>query len=61
MNVLIVGCGISGATLARVAAERGHTVTVIDRKDHIAGNCFDYFDENGIDVHQYGTHCADSL
>ena len=56
MNVLIVGCGISGATLARVAAERGHTVTVIDRKDHIAGNCFDYFDENGIDVHQYGTH-----
>ena len=56
MNVLIVGCGISGATLARVAAERGHTVTVIDRKDHIAGNCLDYFDENGIDVHQYGTH-----
>lgn len=56
MNVLIVGCGISGATLARVATEHGHTVTVIDRKDHIAGNCFDYFDENGIDVHQYGTH-----
>lgn len=56
MRVLVVGSGISGATVARCLAERGCDVTVIDEKTHIAGNCYDYFDDNGIDVHQYGTH-----
>jgi UDP-galactopyranose mutase len=52
---LIVGCGISGATLARKLAEAGEQVVVIDEKDHVAGNCYDYSD-NGIMVHKYGTH-----
>ena len=56
MKVLVVGSGISGATVARGLADKGHAVTVIDEKDHIAGNCYDFFDENGIDVHKYGTH-----
>lgn len=56
MNTLIVGAGISGASLARALAEKGESVTVIDRRDHIAGNCYDYFDEDGIDVHLFGTH-----
>lgn len=56
MHYLIVGCGISGATLARSLAEKGHKITIIDQKSHIGGNCYDYFDENGIDVHLYGTH-----
>lgn len=56
MNFLIVGCGISGATLARKLAEHSHQVTVIDTKDHIGGNCFDYFDQEGICIHKYGTH-----
>lgn len=56
MKILVVGSGISGATVARGLAEKGHEIVVIDEKNHIAGNCFDYFDENGIDVHQYGTH-----
>lgn len=56
MKILIVGAGVSGATIARRAAEKGNTVTVIDRKEHIGGNCYDYFDDNGICVHQYGTH-----
>lgn len=53
MNTLIVGAGISGASLARALAEKGESVTVIDRRDHIAGNCYDYFDEDGIDVHLF--------
>lgn len=54
---LIVGCGFSGAVLARKLAEDSNEeVLVIDAKDHIAGNCYDYFDENGICVHKYGTH-----
>ena len=56
MHILVVGSGISGATVARCLAEKSHEVTVIDERPHIAGNCYDYFDENGIDVHQYGTH-----
>ena len=56
MHILVVGSGISGATVARCLAEKGDEVTVIDERPHIAGNCYDYFDENGIDVHQYGTH-----
>ncbi|MDD3668891.1 MAG: UDP-galactopyranose mutase [Alphaproteobacteria bacterium] len=52
---LIVGCGISGASLARKLAEAGEQVVIIDAKDHIAGNCHDYND-NGIMVQKYGAH-----
>ncbi|MDR3125143.1 MAG: NAD(P)-binding protein [Endomicrobium sp.] len=54
---LIVGCGFSGVALARkIAQERKEKVVIIDIKDHIAGNCYDYRDSNGICVHKYGTH-----
>ena len=53
---LIIGAGFSGATIARLLAERGEKVTVIEKKDHIAGNCFDYRDENNIMIHKYGSH-----
>ena len=56
MEALIVGGGISGVTLARRLAEFGHKVSVIDKKEHIAGNCYDYIDENGICIHKYGAH-----
>lgn len=56
MKFLLVGAGISNLTLGRLLAAEGHSVTIIDRKDHIGGNCFDYFDENSIDIHAYGTH-----
>jgi UDP-galactopyranose mutase len=55
MNNLVVGCGISGVTLARTLAEAGEHVVVIDSKKHIAGNIYDYYDD-GICVHKYGTH-----
>lgn len=52
---LVVGCGISGVTMARLLAERGEQVTIIDSKEHIAGNIYDYY-QDGICVHKYGTH-----
>lgn len=53
---LIVGCGFSGATLAhKIAIHLNEEVLIIDAKNHIGGNCYDYWD-NGICVHQYGTH-----
>nr|QGT49627.1 UDP-galactopyranose mutase [uncultured Candidatus Melainabacteria bacterium] len=54
---LIVGAGISGSTLARkIADEAGEKVLLIDIKNHIGGNCFDYKDKNGITIHKYGSH-----
>ena len=55
---LVVGAGLSGATIARRIAELKHeSVLVIDRRNHIAGNAFDYVDdETGIIVHRYGPH-----
>ncbi len=53
---LVTGCGLSGAVIARVLADNGEKVLVIDRKNHIAGNIYDYNDNNGICVHKYGSH-----
>jgi UDP-galactopyranose mutase len=41
---------------ARELAEDGHQVTIIDQRDHIAGNAYDYTNEKGIRVHAYGPH-----
>jgi UDP-galactopyranose mutase len=56
MNVLVVGAGFAGATVARELAEAGHQVLVIDKRDHIGGNAYDYMNELGIRVHKYGPH-----
>lgn len=54
---LIVGCGFSGATLARkIVQELGESVLIIDKKNHVAGNCYDYKNDDGISVHYYGPH-----
>ncbi len=56
-DYLIVGCGITGASIARNLADAGYKVEIIDRRDHIGGNMYDYVDEHGILVHKYGPHC----
>ena len=54
---LVVGAGFSGAVIANLIAEKlNQKVLVIDKKDHIAGNCYDYRDNNGIMIHKYGSH-----
>ena len=54
---LVVGCGFSGATIARkIAEDLNEKVVVIDAKSHIGGNSYDYRDENGIMIHKYGSH-----
>ncbi|MGI6285996.1 UDP-galactopyranose mutase [Neomoorella humiferrea] len=54
---LIVGAGFTGATLAeRIASQLGQRVLIVDRRDHIGGNAFDYYNEDGILVHKYGPH-----
>ena len=55
LNILVVGAGISGSTVANLLSNN-HNIIVIDSSDHIAGNCYDYRDENGIMIHKYGSH-----
>jgi UDP-galactopyranose mutase len=54
--ILVVGAGFAGAVHARELAEAGYRVQVIDRRDHIAGNAYDYVDANGARVHRHGPH-----
>ncbi|WP_424941106.1 UDP-galactopyranose mutase [Aliiroseovarius sp. S253] len=57
MNILLVGAGLSGAVIGRELAEDGHQVTIVESRDHIAGNCHTERDgETGIMVHVYGPH-----
>lgn len=53
----MVGAGLSGAVIGRTLAEAGHDITVVDRRDHVAGNCHTARDaETGVMVHVYGPH-----
>lgn len=57
MKNLVVGAGFSGAVIANLVANNlDEKVVVIDKKDHIAGHCYDYRDKNGIMIHKYGSH-----
>ncbi len=56
-DIVIVGAGISGATLAeRFANTLQKKVLIIEKRDHIGGNCFDYYNTDGILVSKYGAH-----
>ena len=55
IDYLIVGAGIYGATCARLLTEAGYSVKVIERRNHLAGNCHDTQIE-GVWVNCYGGH-----
>src|SRR5262249_47409898 len=55
--LLVAGAGPAGCTVAeRAARVLGWKVLVVDRRDHLAGNCFDSRHRNGVLVHNYGPH-----
>lgn len=57
MDLLVVGSGFFGLTIAERAAEAGRKVTVIDRRHHIGGNAYSENESTtGIEVHRYGAH-----
>ncbi|MBY6060675.1 UDP-galactopyranose mutase [Microbacterium esteraromaticum] len=57
MDLLVVGSGFFGLTIAERAAAAGRKVTVIDRRPHIGGNAYSEAEsETGIEVHRYGAH-----
>lgn len=56
-DCIIVGAGIAGATVARKLAEESNKkVLVLERRNHIGGNCYDKPDDHGILIHEYGPH-----
>jgi UDP-galactopyranose mutase len=54
-DYLIVGAGLFGSIFARELTDRGYTCLVIDKRNHIAGNCYTENVE-GINIHKYGPH-----
>lgn len=56
-DYLIIGSGLFGAVFAQQAREAGKTVLVLEKRDHIGGNCYsESFEDTNITVHKYGTH-----
>lgn len=55
-DVIIVGAGYAGSVMAERYANDNKKVLVIDKRSHIGGNMYDYVDDNGVLVHQYGPH-----
>lgn len=55
-QAIVVGCGLSGSVIARELAENGYKVRILEKRNHIGGNMYDYVDEFGVLVHKYGPH-----
>ena len=55
---LVVGCGLSGITIAeRIANVLKEQVLIIEKSNHIGGNCYDYIDNStNILINKYGAH-----
>ncbi|HEY0188173.1 MAG TPA: UDP-galactopyranose mutase [Cellulomonas sp.] len=57
MDLLVVGAGLFGLTIAEQAARDGLHVTIVERRDHLGGNAHSAIDPGtGIEVHRYGSH-----
>lgn len=57
-DAIVVGAGYAGSISARRLAEKGMKTLVLDKKDHVGGTIYDYYDQHGILVHKYGPHIS---
>lgn len=55
-DVIVIGSGFAGAVVADKMAKAGKKVLVLEKRNHIGGNCYDEYDEHGILIHKYGPH-----
>jgi UDP-galactopyranose mutase len=56
-DYMIVGAGFAGSVLAeRLASVANKKVLLVEQRDHIGGNAYDYYNNHGILVHKYGPH-----
>src|SRR3954466_11445240 len=56
-DYIIVGAGLAGADMAeRLASQADKEVLIVDKRNHIGGNTYDFYNKDGILVHKYGPH-----
>ena len=56
-DYVIIGAGFSGSVVAqRIATKLDKKILLIEKRQHIGGNCYDYTNEHGILIHKYGPH-----
>ena len=55
-DILVVGSGFAGCTVAERLASSGRKVLVIEKRSHVGGNCYDEHDDQGVLIHRYGPH-----
>ena len=56
-DLVVVGAGISGCVFAsRASRELGMKTLLVDKRDHVGGNCYDFVNAKGFRVSQYGVH-----
>ena len=55
-KVLIIGAGPVGCTAAEILSKKSFKIKIVDSRNHLAGNCYDFKNEYGILVHKYGPH-----
>lgn len=56
VDYVVVGGGLTGSVIARMLADKGRDVIVLDRRNHAGGNVHDHVHESGIRIHTYGPH-----
>jgi UDP-galactopyranose mutase len=55
-DAIVVGAGLAGITCANLLARDGKRVLILEKRSHLGGNLFDYYNEHGILIHKYGPH-----
>ena len=56
-DYLVVGAGFAGSVLAeRLANGSKKKVLICDKRPHIGGNAYDFYNDDGILIHKYGPH-----
>jgi UDP-galactopyranose mutase len=56
-DAIVIGSGLSGSVVARYMAEvMKKKVLILERRNHVGGNMYDYVNEDGVLVHKYGPH-----
>lgn len=55
-DTIVVGAGVAGCVIARELAQKNQKILLIEKKNHIGGNCYDAKDEHGVLIHPYGPH-----
>lgn len=58
-DIIVAGAGYAGCIAARrFAEEKGKKVLLLEKKTHIGGTIYDYYNSDGILVHRYGPHIS---